>query len=350
MTYLLLAGLCLLAYIALVLAANRLGGSAAYGSVAFEPGMAAPDRAPSTLVVTTWNIGYAGMGAESDFFLDLGTQRRPLSAGLVDRNLAGIAAALRGLESDAVLLQEVAEPSFVTWGRNVLAGVRAALDGHAVAFAADIQTRFVPGRLGVRVGNATFSRILPRGPLELIRLPLEPTRLAGIFRKDYRMHVLRLAGEDGGQWVIVNIHLSAFDTPEHRVREAQLRAVLDFAEAEYARGARVVVGGDWNLRLLPVDFPHRTEERFQFWIRDLPAGATPEGWTWATDPRVPTVRTAHQPYVPGENRALIVDGFLVSPNVQVEEVETRDLGFAHSDHQPVTARLRAVAAAGEERR
>ncbi|PKP84865.1 MAG: hypothetical protein CVT80_05740, partial [Alphaproteobacteria bacterium HGW-Alphaproteobacteria-2] len=200
MTYLLLAGLCLLAYLALVLAANRLGGSAAHGSVAFEPGTVARDRAPATLTVATWNIGYAGMGAESDFFLDLGTQRRPLSADLVDRNLAGIGGTLGSLESDVVLLQEVAQPSFVTWGRDVLAGVRAALAGHAVAFAADIHTRFVPGRLGVRVGNATFSRIRPQGPLELVRLPLEPTRLAGIFRKDYRMHVLRLAGEDGGEW------------------------------------------------------------------------------------------------------------------------------------------------------
>ena len=31
----------------------------------------------------------------------------------------------------------------------------------------------------------------------------------------------------------------------------------------------------------------------------------------------------------------MIDGFILSPNVTLESVETLDLGFANSDHNPV---------------
>ncbi|QYK40228.1 MAG: endonuclease/exonuclease/phosphatase family protein [Paracoccaceae bacterium] len=289
---------------------------------------------PDRLTVTTWNIGYAGMGAESDFVLDLGEQRRPLSGALVDRNLAEITRFLRDLDSDIVLLQEVARPSWVTWGRDVLAGVVSALPGHAHFFWPDIQTLGIPRPFRVEVGNAVFSRIRPTAA-EWRGLPLEPTFQLGVFRKGYRMHILRI--DESRSWVIINIHLSTFDSVEDDVRAKQVTALMAFAEQEYRKGNHVVIGGDWNLRLVATRFPDTTEERFKFWIRDLPRQLIPEGWTIAADPSVPSVRTAHKPYVAGENHVLVIDGFIASPNVAVRGVAGTDLGFRHSDHQPVTA-------------
>jgi hypothetical protein len=31
----------------------------------------------------------------------------------------------------------------------------------------------------------------------------------------------------------------------------------------------------------------------------------------------------------------VIDGFILSPNVELKNVETMDLGFANSDHNPV---------------
>jgi hypothetical protein len=42
-----------------------------------------------------------------------------------------------------------------------------------------------------------------------------------------------------------------------------------------------------------------------------------------------------------------IDGFIVSPNVAVESVHGFDLGFAHTDHQPVRVRVRAIEEAAE---
>lgn len=292
------------------------------------------------LRLVTWNLGYAGMGAEADFVADGGSQRRPASRALVQRNLGAIVDWVERSRPDVFFLQEVARPSWNTYRVDVLEALRDALPGYAWVYGADLKTRWVPPPLRVVVGNAVFSRLRVESA-EWRGLPLEPEFYGGLFRKAYRMHVVRLAAADGTPgWVLVNVHLSAFD--EGAVRRRQLRAVLDFAREEHVRGRRVVVGGDWNLRLADTAFPHHTADEHLFWIRDLPADAAPPGWTWAVDPTVPTVRTAHRPYVAGDNYVTIVDGFLVSPGVEVESVRTHDLGFAHSDHQPVEIRLRAA--------
>ncbi len=299
----------------------------------------AEGQAGDVVTVVTWNVGYAGMGEESDFFMDLGHQKRPLSGEMVDKNLAGIEGLLGEVGADVIFLQEVARPSLNTYNRDVYQGIRETLNTYVSAYSPDIHPLFMPPPLNVRIGNATFSR-LESGPLELRLLELEPTYVAHIFRKAYRMHVTRLDGPQ--RWVLINVHLSAFDTPENSVREKQLKQVVEFARQEYSAGAHVVAGGDWNLRLAPTRFPHTTEEKYQFWVRDLPKGVTPEGWRWAVDPSEPTVRTANKPYVAGENMTLIVDGFLVSPNVEILDVRTLNLNFQYSDHNPVTACFKAV--------
>ena len=123
-------------------------------------------------------------------------------------------------------------------------------------------------------------------------------------------------------------------------RRRQLVEILELLQAEHESGGYVVAGGDWNLRLADTAFPYTTAQKNTSWVRDLPSGLTPAGWTWVVDPTSPTNRTLDQPYRAGVNYTSVIDGFLVSPNVEVLDVETVDLDFAHSDHNPVRARLR----------
>lgn len=318
--------------------ANRFHKPPEVEAVPLNPSTKNLPPASSELSLATWNVGYAGMGRESDFILDKGEQKRPLSPQLVDENLEALTSVAVKLAADVIFFQEMAKPSWNTYGRDVLESFSINLKDHQSTFGADILTRYVPLPLRVEIGNATFFKVRPESA-ERRGLPLEPTFAYGVFRKAYRMHVLRLG--QNPRWTLINIHLSAFDSESSAVRERQLTSVLSFAETEYEMGNHVVIGGDWNLRLAETEFPHKTPEEFLFWIRDVPSDQVPKGWKWGVDPIRPTVRTANAPYEDGKNYRLIVDGFLVSPNVDIEGVETIDLNFENSDHNPVTIKVRA---------
>ncbi|MCG7625953.1 endonuclease/exonuclease/phosphatase family protein [Epibacterium sp. Ofav1-8] len=337
LTFLLVASFCVMVMAGCVVS-NRFYTPPEISEAPVQNGAAATELATGQLSLITWNIGYAGMGRESDFVFDLGEQKRPLNAGLVDKNLSGILEQLSTMTADVLFLQEVAKPSYSTYQKDLLSPLRTTLLDHAYVFGADVDTRFVPPPLKVQVGNVIFSK-LKIASAEWRALPLEPDFQLGLFRKNYRMHIVRLAGTEG--WTLINIHLSTFDGPENSVREKQVEALFEFAKQEYQLGRRVIIGGDWNLKLADTEFPSTTDDKYKFWIRDFPMSKIPDGWSLGVDPDHPTVRTAYKPYVAGENYTLIIDGFLVSPNVKILDTQTTNLGFEDTDHHPVRGLFKA---------
>ena len=300
------------------------------------------EGAPAELSLLTWNIGYAGLGAEQDFFLDGGSHGWPDEAE-VRRYLAGIRDHIKQHPADVVMLQEVDLGSKRVRFVNELEALQTALPGYAWVVARNYDVAFVPvpitspmGR--VRAGQVTFTRQRPHAA-ERHALPGSygfPVQLAQL---DRMFVLVRLPAPSGREWVLVNTHNSAFDTGE--LRAQQLGYIKQVMTREYQEGNYVVVGGDWNLILPGVDpdraFVH-SEARADFYL-PFPEGWTPAGWRWVYDPAVPTNRSVSRPWTPGENYVTIIDGFLVSPNVEVLEVRTDNLDFAYSDHQPVRVRL-----------
>ena len=61
----------------------------------------------ATVDLLSWNIGYAGLGAEEDFLLDGGQTVRPGEQTVVRRYLKGIEETVQAGNYDIVLLQEV---------------------------------------------------------------------------------------------------------------------------------------------------------------------------------------------------------------------------------------------------
>jgi endonuclease/exonuclease/phosphatase family metal-dependent hydrolase len=291
-------------------------------------------EAPLRLMV--WNIGYSGLGEESDFQADGGKMLRPPSRKAVERNLAGIQAVLREESPDILLMQELAAAGFLTHSVDVLSGVKDALPGYGMVFSSDIRTRLLPGPLGLRHGLGTFTRVAAERT-KLVRLTEEPEPIMGFIQRRYHVQVTEL-DVSGAPWVILNVHLSAFDEGAG-TRMQQVREVLDLAQSHYQQGKAVVLGGDWNMRLAATDFPYQSDESALFWVHDFPRDALRPGWQVVIDPAIPTTRTNEQPYKSGMNYTTIIDGFIVSPNITVEEVRGLDLGFAITDHQPVIATL-----------
>jgi endonuclease/exonuclease/phosphatase family metal-dependent hydrolase len=295
-----------------------------------------PPPAASPVRLMSWNIGYAGLGEESDFKADGGKMLQPPGKAVVEKNLAGIQSVLRAEAPDVLMMQEVAGPGFLTRGVDVASGVKEALPAHSMFFSSDIRTRLLPRFLSLRHGLATFVKVAAGGT-EIVRITEEPGTIMGFIKRRYHVQVTEF--EAGGQpWAIVNVHLSAFDEGAN-TRMAQLREVLDLGQSLYQQGKAVAIGGDWNMRLAPTDFAYTADDAAQFWIHDFPREELRPGWQVVIDPAVPSVRTNEQPYTAGVNYTTIIDGFVVSPNVQVESVRGVDLGFAITDHQPVIATL-----------
>ncbi len=291
-----------------------------------------------SLDVLSWNIGYAGMGADSDFLFDNGSSIRPPSKQSVENNLQGIENFLRANQADVVMMQEIPFSSFTNYNIDVYPILKKEFDQYQWTYSNDLYTKGLPPFFRLKIGNSTASKT-PILSAEAIALRREPGYFLYIFKKDYRMHITRIH-HSGVDWTLINIHLSAFDDDSVSIREAQLREIIEFAKSERDKGQHVIVGGDWNLELIDTDFgPFSTQEEDQFWIRSLPSFAQTTGFTWIADNKTPSVRTAEKPYVKGENYTLVIDGFFISDNIKMLEVKTHDLEFAPTDHHPVTLKV-----------
>jgi hypothetical protein len=118
---------------------------------------------------------------------------------------------------------------------------------------------------------------------------------------------------------------------------------INFILKEYQKGNYVVVGADWNHVLPGVDdTKFKYTEQIPDWRVVFPSDWTPKGWKWGVETSIPTCRSDRTPYKKGVNFVTIIDGFLVSPNVEIKNVKGFDLGFKDSDHNPVEIVVKAI--------
>jgi endonuclease/exonuclease/phosphatase family metal-dependent hydrolase len=306
---------------------------------------AAQDAAGETLDLLVWNLGYGGLGKDSDFISDGGTHMFPPSRRAVRANVEAINALIAEEQASVIVFQEIARGGPVNYWVDLKGRIDRTLAARNRVFFADFKTRLMPWPLAMTHGQAVYSNYAVSSA-DVVRLPAEDAAIFGVKRR-YAAVVARIPiqGRTHG-WTIVSVHLAAFDA-DAAVRTRQLHQLLAWAQREYAGGQHVVLAGDWNFQIAETNFPNTTEERFLFWLFPFPQDALPEGWRIGADANVASVRTNYQPYVAGENYITTIDGLIVSPNVAIESVAGVDLGFEHTDHQPVRARVRAIAEASQ---
>jgi endonuclease/exonuclease/phosphatase family metal-dependent hydrolase len=313
---------------------------AASEAVALSGGAALSPKPGGRLSAVSFNIGYCGLPAEADFFLDGGTMARVGSKDIVERDLEGVTEALKAEACDLVLLQEVDRDSKRSYGVDEAAALQKALGGQS-AFAANFLCPFVPippldpiGKVSsgvmtlLGVGAESATRVSLPSPFAW---PLSTCNLKRC------LLVTRIPVEGSEkQLVVVNLHLEAYD--DGAGKAAQTKVLVDFLTQEYEKGNYVVAGGDFNQTLPGVDaakYPVR--KAGDYMPGTLEASILPEGWTFAVDNAAPTCRLNDRPYDASapDNRYYMIDGFILSPNVSLDSVRTLPLDFRFSDHNPV---------------
>lgn len=291
--------------------------------------------------VLTFNVGYCGLDAAEDFFMDGGTRSRCKSLEQTLTNLDQITNFLSTEKPDLIVLQEVDIRSSRSHQVNELDHLQKKIVGYASIFAVNYKVPWVPVPLtrpmgSVYSGLLIFSRynVTSATRYQLPGREPWPRQLAELDRCFIESR-LPLAG--GKELVLLNSHLSVFDKGG-KIRKLQLAYIKKRLLDEYEKGNYVIAGGDWN-HGLPGSDPKLFKATMarSGWYMTLPEDFTPAGFAWAIDKTVPTVRSSASAYKEGESFVAVIDGFLVSPNVEIQKVTGHNLVFQNSDHNPVSA-------------
>lgn len=285
-----------------------------------------------------WNIGYGGLGRESDFFMDGGQNVAAADEVQVKEYLAGISKTAESSAADFMLLQEVDIDSARSYGideRSYFGGSYA-----KSAFAMNYSCKFVPfplppiGRVNSGLYTVSEGYQIDRAERHALPCPFKwPVSTANL-KRCLLVSYLPIEGSDK-ELVLVNLHLEAYDDGAGKL--AQRMQLEQFLTEEYEKGNYVIAAGDFNMsfqgshEIYPIQNP-------DLWVPGaIPDNMMPEGWTLAYDVNVPTCRLLNQPYDPEDEATqhYVIDGCILSPNVELVSVETLDEGFENSDHNPV---------------
>ena len=289
--------------------------------------------------VISWNIGYGALGEAADFFMDGGSMVQTADKETVYNNLENIRQQIQSLSPDLVLLQECDLSSARSYRIDETAYLSDHMDNYAATFAPNFRVPFVPYPLPpigkVDSGLLTLSSF---DISEAFRLSLPcpfkwPVRIANLKRC---LSVSRMPLEnDPHELVLVNLHLEAYDSGEGK--EAQTKMLMDFLRKEAEAGNYVIAGGDLNQTFSNCKAFPILESMWAPGLIDVESYA--DHWQFLMDETVPSCRSLDQPYTgaadPESFQFYLIDGFIVSDNVEVKTCQTQDLNFVYSDHNPV---------------
>ncbi len=299
-----------------------------------------PELLPETLTLVSWNIGYAGLGDNMDFFYDGGKRVRDTRARTAI-NLDQIIQTLQEINADIMLLQEVDRSSHRSYHMDEAEAIGAAFPGYAATFALNYKAWCVPIPLRNPIGRVSG------GLLTLSRYqPIDATRYQypSCFPFPERMFNLkrcllsaRFLTDAGDTVMINNTHNTAYDDGNMRFEESVFLADL-IARAD-SSGVQSVTGGDWNQ--YPPDYIPTVAELSNpyFTPQKIAGGLFHRLGRFVYDEKSPSLRYLDRPFQADSSVQTLTDFFFVSSNIKVLSIETLPLDFHSSDHNPVVMKL-----------
>ncbi len=308
-----------------------------------------PERGTQYTAVT-YNVGFGCYSPEYSFFMDTSTWKNGnVTTGIfgkgideddVVKNTRGSASVLKDINADFILLQEVDTPSTRSFGVDMLSFYLSSFSEMCSTFAVNFHSSWLNLPLTdphgmANAGLLTLSRYRCE-EADRISYPISDS-LSKIADLDRCFSVQRYPVKDGNELVIINSHMSAYDEGGV-VRKAQLEKLISYLEDEYEKGNFVLVGGDYNHALGEEYVTAFSSEMAKpDWVSILNDSDLPSHYRIvkpSTGFQYGTCRSADIPYTKGINYETVVDGFIVSDNIEAESI-VYNTDYAYSDHQPV---------------
>lgn len=298
------------------------------------------------ITILTYNIGYGGLNAQWDSYSSGGTSARAKSKNHVMDNLEAIVDKIDDINPDIFLLQEIDTDSKRSFNINQISFFKEKYPNYSYVYAKNKDIRWIPLPINsptgkIQSGISTFSKY---NTLESLRysLPSNGNFLTNLFEYKWAITKTVYETDASGDLVVINVKLSPYNEGNF-IREEQLQFLKLLLEEEYDNGNYVVVGGDYSHNLPGTDPGNfRFTEGWPTWLKNIPDDYHVSNFSWETDENTASFRSLKDSFHRGRTFVAVTDGFLVSDNIQVEEVTTLKDNFEHSNHNPVTIRFKLM--------
>lgn len=288
--------------------------------------------------VMTWNIGYGSLGDYTDFFMDGGKSVYTSSIKQVKSNMKNIIDEVNSVDPDVAFFQEVDTDSDRSHNENEYKDIKNGTQGYDDTFAYNYRVKFIPYPIPpigkVNGGIATISKYKIKDS-DRIQLPCPfswPVRL-GNLKRCLSINRIDLKDSDK-QLVVINLHLEAYDDGEGKKTQSEMLA--KYLQGEREKGNYVIAGGDFNQTFSNADLK-LPEIKGKWHAGRLDTSILDNSWQFIMDDDA-SCRSLDQAYKGADHKNFqyyLIDGFIVSDNIEVDSIDTEKLDFKNSDHNPV---------------
>lgn len=297
--------------------------------------------------IVTQNLGFGAYTRDFTFFMDGGKESWAESPESVRECIAKASAKVASFNPDFIIFQEVDIDSTRSYHIDQYDILSDTFVGYSGVKAINYDSAFLMYPFNEPHGAsyssmATFSRFTINSSIRR-SLPIS-TSFSKFLDLDRCYTVSRISVENGKELVIYNVHSSAYGGSDE-IRTAQITMLMEDMRSEYEQGNYVICGGDFNH-----DFTGDSTQKLNAgqgtldfgWAQPFPDELIPDGFSRCISYKdgitAPTCRNCDVPYEEG-NFTIIVDGFIVSDNVECITVENVITGFEYSDHNPVVLKF-----------
>jgi endonuclease/exonuclease/phosphatase family metal-dependent hydrolase len=308
----------------------------------------------------SYNVGFGAYSPDYTFFLDegemkdgtktVGVHGKGISYDDVKKNVDGQESVIKAQATDFVFVQEVDKEADRSYKINMYEQFTNALPTYSSVYASNFHTAYLMYPFNDPIGATTDAGILTLSKYKIessVRrsLPLSDSFISNLFDLDrcFSVSYLPINGSDK-KLTLINIHMSAYDEGG-TVRAKQLEMLNNFLADESKAGNYVIVGGDFNHCLIADQFASDEEALNYFpseqvtpdWVKNsvLHTRELVEGYKIVASTNASTCRGADMVYEEGVTYSTVIDGFIVSDNIEVIEEGTIQTNYAYSDHNPV---------------
>ncbi len=309
--------------------------------------------------IVTMNIGFGAYTKDFSFFMDSGVMldgtevsgknSTASSKEVVLTNTNGAISIVSSFTPDFAFFQEVDIESTRSYKVNQLAMIQESFSDYASSFALNFHSSYLiypfhDPHGAVKGGIATFSKYQITESVRY-KLPIDESFPVKFFDLDRCFVITRIPVSGDQELVLINVHLSAYDKGGV-YRQLQLEKLNVILEEEKKEGNYVIVGGDFNHDIADSLNTFKTEQFVPEWVYVFDKEKLATGYNFATSKEAPTCRSTDIPYQKDVNYTVVIDGFIISDNIEeisVENVITlngEDISFVYSDHNAVVLKFK----------